>query len=205
MKRFLLNFFFLLTSVSIYAQIGYQVSLLNNATGEPRSNERVTITVKITDSEGKTVCEETKNETSNDFGVISMSIGNSETFANADWSKLPFFIEASIDGRLLGKSQLLSVPVAEHAKHTGNLTREILMSESWDCGDGSGYTLSFKKDKAYLHYNDGDIKYIFNQYIIDGNFVILYDATWLNGGEKANEQGLYYYNGYILVPINPVG
>lgn len=187
MKRFYL-LLLLCTAISLCtsAQIGYQVSLLNNATGEPRANERVSVTVKITDSEGKTVCEETKNETSNDFGVISMSIGNSETFANADWSKLPFFIEASVDGHRLGRSQLLSVPVAEHAKHTGNLTREILMSESWDCGDGSGYTLVFKKDKVYLHYKDGNIKYIFNQYVIDGNFVILYDAVWFDDGEKAN-------------------
>lgn len=68
--KFILFLLFAIIKLSTSAQIGYHVSLLNNATGEPRANERVTVTVKITDSEGNTVCEETKNETSNDFGVV---------------------------------------------------------------------------------------------------------------------------------------
>lgn len=178
------------------AQIGYQVSLLNNATGEPRANERVAVTVKITDSEGKTVCEETKNETSNDFGVLSMSVGNIETFSNADWSKLPFFIEASVDGRLIGKSQLLSVPVAEHAKHTGSLTKEILMSRKWDNGD---YPLKFTEDKVYV-----GSKYVCRKYIIEGNFVLIRDAYYTDDGHFANEQGFYFYDGETLIPINRI-
>ncbi|GEM_PF-3594186 len=33
-------------SFSAKAQIGYQVSLLNNAAGEPRTNESVNVTIK---------------------------------------------------------------------------------------------------------------------------------------------------------------
>jgi len=69
----LLEFIFLASAAN--AQIGYQVSLLNNATGEPRANESVTVTVKITDSEGTVICEQTKQETTNDFGILSMSVG----------------------------------------------------------------------------------------------------------------------------------
>ena len=168
MKRFYL-LLLLCTAISLCtsAQIGYQVSLLNNATGEPRANERVTVTVIITDSEGKTVCEETKNETSNDFGVVSMSVGDSETFANADWSKLPFFIEASVDGRLLGKSQLLSVPVAEHAKHTGSLTKELLCSKEWVFNEVS---FIFKEDGIYIR-RDSEVSNKEGIYHIDGNNV----------------------------------
>lgn len=178
MKRFYLVLL-LYTAISICAsaQIGYQVSLLNNATGEPRANERVSITVKITDSEGKTVCEETKNETSNDFGVISMSVGNNETFSNADWSKLPFFIEASIDGRLIGKSQLLSVPVAEYAKHTGFLSKELLCSKEWEytehSWDGTAnivihWKYIFNKDGSYTFKQNGKT-YYHGTYFLDGN------------------------------------
>ncbi|MBD5261645.1 MAG: hypothetical protein HDS38_05885 [Bacteroides sp.] len=201
-KRNFMCCIFLILATMAYAQIGYQVSLLNNATGEARSNERVTVTVKITDSEGKTVCEETKNETSNDFGVISMSVGDSETFTNADWSKLPFFIEASIDGRLLGKSQLLSVPVAEYAKKSGGgLTKEILMSKVWYNEDESGYSIAFKENTVYCYHPDGGVKYYFNKYRIDGNFVFIYDGHYADDDNPYRDKGLYLYDGDRLLPI----
>ena len=180
MKRFyLLLLLFTAISLSTSAQIGYQISLLNNATGEPRANERVTVTVKITDSEGKTVCEETKHETSNDFGVVSMSVGDTETFANADWSKLPFFIEASVDGRLIGKSQLLSVPIAEYAKRTGLLTTDILCSKSWESyyNGNPETTYKFSKEgtvqiKDWQYYPDYYKEYE-GIYEIEGNIVLI--------------------------------
>ncbi len=191
MKRFYLVLL-LYTAISICAsaQIGYQVSLLNNATGEPRANERVSITVKITDSEGKTVWEETKNETSNDFGVLSMSVGNSETFSNADWSKLPFFIEASIDGRLIGKSQLLSVPVAEYAKKTGVLTRDHLCSkdwrDEWKDYDKTCYTqFKFDKDGSLIRTSKGAYdsvpQTVSGSYYLVGDDVIIY---YILNGDK---------------------
>ena len=49
------------------AQIGYQVSLLNTATGEPRANVTVSAEVTITDSEGNTIHTGTQQATTNDF------------------------------------------------------------------------------------------------------------------------------------------
>ena len=40
------------SALSANAQIGYQVSLLDNATGEPRADETVTVEIAITDSNG---------------------------------------------------------------------------------------------------------------------------------------------------------
>ena len=127
MKR-LIIYAIILTGISLYsnAQIGYQVSLLNNATGEPRTDETVTVEIAITDSNGKAICSERKSAITNDFGVLSLTVGNSSTFTDADWSALPFFISATVDGTLIGRSQILSVPVAEHANHTGSLTEEIV-------------------------------------------------------------------------------
>lgn len=99
-----------------YAQIGYQVSLLNTATGEPRANETVSCVIELKNSEGKVICSETKSATSNDFGVISLTVGNEKTFDNMDWSKLPLFVSVTIGGKLIGQSQVLTVPVAECAK-----------------------------------------------------------------------------------------
>ncbi len=159
------------------AQIGYQVSLLNNATGEARANERVKVTVKITDSDGNIVCEENKNETSNDFGVVSMSVGDSDTFSNADWTKLPFFIEASVDGRLIGKSQLLSVPVAEYAKKTGVLTKELLCSKEWKC----------EKDTEY--------EYVIHTFDVNGNVTEIYKYK---GEPQHHEVGKYTIDGNMV-------
>ncbi|QCD38213.1 hypothetical protein E7745_00885 [Duncaniella sp. C9] len=140
----------LFLTLSLNAQIGYQVSLLDAATGQPRADETVSVTVEITDSSGSLICSETKSATSDDFGVLSLTIGNASTFENADWSKLPFYISATVDDVLLGRSQILNVPVAEYAKKTGNLTQEILMSKTWS---GGGYHLSFSKDNYYCPLN----------------------------------------------------
>ena len=127
----------LLAWISIFAikanaQIGYQVSLLNSATGEPRGGETVSVDIKLTNSENATVYTTRQTATSNDFGVLTLSVGDAKTFDKMDWSKLPLYIEVSIDGVLIAKSQVLSVPVAEYAKKSGTiLTEELLASKQW--------------------------------------------------------------------------
>ena len=131
------------SALSANAQIGYQVSLLDNATGEPRADETVTVEIAITDSKGKTLCSERKSATTNDFGVLSLTVGNSSTFTDADWSALPFFISATVDGTLIGRSQILNVPVAEYAKQTGILTKEILTGTWVYNGDNVSISYTF--------------------------------------------------------------
>ena len=106
----------MVVSLTSRAQIGYQVSLLNTATGEPRANVTVNAAVTITNSKGETIYSGTHSATSNDFGVLSLTVGNADTFKNVDFGKLPFFIQVSVDGRMIGRSQILNVPVAEAAK-----------------------------------------------------------------------------------------
>ena len=146
---------------SLKAQIGYQVSLLNTATGEPRANESVEVIIEITDSEGTSICKETKNATTNDFGVLSLQVGNATTFENADWSKLPFYVSATVDDILVGKSQILNVPVAEAAKTlVGNVSKSDIVGEwlrvnnnSKDESEedvSSNYYCVFNADGTYL-------------------------------------------------------
>lgn len=129
MKRLLFTFVALFSFVISNAQIGYQVALLNTATGEPRSNETVTCEIKLTNSEDAVVYEGTKKATSNDFGVVSLTVGDANTFSQMDWSKLPLTISVSVEGRLVGQTEVLTVPVAEHAKHYGTLTYENIESK----------------------------------------------------------------------------
>ena len=113
--RQIISFAALLTATVSSAQVGYQVSLLNTATGEPRANTTVNAKVEITDSQDNVIFSGTQQATSNDFGVLQLSVGDADTFNKADTGKMPFFISVTVDGLLIGKSQILSVPVAEVA------------------------------------------------------------------------------------------
>ena len=129
-------------AVVMNAQTGYQVTLLNNATGEPRSNETVGVSVEITNGD-RVVCSETKTATTIEFGVLSVSVGNSASFANVDWTP-PLNISATVAGVLIGRSQILSVPIAEHARHVGELTLDLLCSKTWTWTGSDEYeTLEF--------------------------------------------------------------
>ena len=135
MKKILCGMLFCIaTSFTAKAQIGYQVSLLNTATGEPRTNVTVNAAVTITDSKGGVIYSGSQSATSNDFGVLSLTVGNANTFKNVDFSKLPFFIQVSVDGKMIGRSQILNVPVAEAAK-----TLVPTISEEEICGTWNTY------------------------------------------------------------------
>ena len=116
-KLLILFLFCLLLHIDMQAQIGYQVSLLNKTTGKPRANVTVDAEVTITNSDDEEIYKGTQRATSNDLGVVQLKVGNQGTFKDVDWSKLPFFIEVSVDGTVIGKSQILTVPIAEAAKY----------------------------------------------------------------------------------------
>ena len=140
-------------AVPIRAQIGYQVSLLNRATGEPRANITVNATVTITDVKGGTVFTGMQRATSNDFGVLSLVVGDANTFQNVDTGKLPLYISVSVDGVLIGKTQILNVPVAEIANRVkSSFTKEDLVG-TWKEVD-----LEYHNDYTYIFNSDGTMK-----------------------------------------------
>ena len=175
MKRMILLMICIPISILLNAQIGYQVSLLNSATGEPRANETVTVEVELTDSENKIICSETKSATTNDFGVLSINVGTSSTFENMDWSKLPLYISATVDDILVGRSQILNVPVAEAAKTLVNVSYDILC-RTWNYSTNSGSTsLTFRQDGTFTESytgSKGDDIYS-GKYFVHGNIIFL--------------------------------
>lgn len=160
----------MLLAFSTSAQVGYQVSLLDTKSGEPRANEKTTVLVKISDSKGNIICNETQSVTSDAFGVLSLTVGNETTFSNVDWNNLPLSISASVDGILIGSSSVLNVPVAEYAKATGVLTMEMLV----------GRTISMYEDCSMTFASNGIVTYVTPyeteryQFEIDGNNVYVY-------------------------------
>ena len=192
------------------AQIGYQVSLLNTATGEPRANVTVTAAVTITDSANKVIYSGTQQATSNDFGVLSLTVGDANTFSNTDWSKLPLYISVTVDGVLIGKRQILSVPVAEVAKAVvPELTVEKLVG-TWSGGYTNAYgvqsyTITFSVNGTcdYLHVDSqeggSDVSTgTFKYKIIDGHTVFLYSVTNRTGRNTNIKYNFEYVDGSLF-------
>lgn len=120
MKRFLLLLLTVCSALFSEAQIGYQVALLNSATGEPRANVTVSVDVALKGADGSTIYSQTQRATSNDLGLLSLSIGNETMFDDVDWNTvLPLSVSVKADGVLVAESQVLTVPVAEYAKKAG--------------------------------------------------------------------------------------
>lgn len=184
-KSFLLLMLFTLCSAfTAVAQIGYQVALLNTATGKPRAGETVNATVTLTNKESTVIYTGTQKATTNDFGILSLTIGDTDTFKNVDWSKLPLYISVSVDGVLIGKSQVLSVPVAETAKS---------LAPAFDLNDLLG-TWEYSFDAWGPDHTTHEIqRYVFNE---DKSFsyVIIRD-----GEIVCNESGKYYIMGNLIV------
>ena len=150
MKKVKLILLCLVTSImGAKAQMGYQISLLNTATGEPRANETVTVSVSLSNNANEVFYSETKSATTNDFGVLSLSIGNADTFKDVDLSKMPFFIEVTANGVMIGKSQMLSVPVAEVAKRIVPIDKQLIVG-TWSRNSNGGVT-------TLVFYEDGTI------------------------------------------------
>lgn len=173
-KSFLLLMLFTLCSAfTAVAQIGYQVALLNTATGKPRAGETVNATVTLTNKESTVIYTGTQKATTNDFGILSLTIGDADTLKNVDWSKLPLYISVSVDGVLIGKSQVLSVPVAETAKS---------LAPAFDLNDLLGTWERNDEDYKFIFYNDGTFVRSFGETTLHETYHIVGDLVILNYG-----------------------
>lgn len=176
-KLNLLLILFIVGVVATQAQIGYQISLLNTATGEPRVNETVSVSVSLSNKEGNVFYSETKNVTTNDFGVLSLTIGNADTFKNVDLTKMPFYISVSANGVMIGKSQILNVPVAEVAKTLAPLDIEEIVG-TWSYTTGTAYiSYTFNRDYTVTEVYEKQVtgsRIRTGTYFIYGNFITTY-------------------------------
>lgn len=182
---FMLLLLLLQLQFSAKAQVGYQVSLLNTATGEPQANVSVNATATITNSANEVIWTGTKPATSNEFGVISLTVGDKDTFKNIDTGKLPLFIEVQVNGAVIGKSQILTVPVAEIA---GTLKSSFTLEDlvgTWIDNKWEPMKTIFYSDYSvkteYLRRNEDNGFYLHRWgtgfFEIEGNNIYVYIVT----------------------------
>ena len=98
------------------ASFSYQ-AVLRNSSGQLMENQSVTVDVEILEgsASGTSVFTESHMVTTNAYGLVSLEIGSVNDLSALSWSVNDYFISISVDGMLMGTSQLLSVPFAMHA------------------------------------------------------------------------------------------
>ncbi len=94
-------------------------AVIQNKEGNVARNQQVSLQLDIIQGSesGFVVYSETRNVTTNSFGLINISIGSTspEDFAAIDWSQGPYYIGTTVNGEYLGASLLQSVPYAIQA------------------------------------------------------------------------------------------
>ncbi len=160
MKKLFTSIFLLFIGLAVFAQtptsFNYQ-AVLRDASGGILANQQVEIGVTLLQGSvtGTEVFTETHSVSTNNFGLANLQIGSINTagMETVDWSAGSYFIQISVDGTIMGTSQLLSVPFALHAK-----TVENDKVEDADADPGNELqVLSISNDTIYLS-NGGKVK-----------------------------------------------
>ena len=127
MKKYLLTIAILIIGLITFAQtptsFQYQ-AVLRDASGGILANQQVEIGIAILQGSitGTEVFSETHLVTTNSFGLANLQIGSVNTagMEAINWGAGPYFVQVSVDGIIMGTSQLLSVPYALYAKSVEN-------------------------------------------------------------------------------------
>ncbi len=92
-------------------------ALLRDDTGEAIVSEEVTLQISILAGgpEGDVLFEEVHHTETNEMGLVNIIIGSVEDLGDVSWDEDVFFMSVTVDGTLMGVTQLLSVPFALHA------------------------------------------------------------------------------------------
>jgi len=128
MKKLYTILALLLIAVYSFSQapqsFNYQ-AVVRDGSGEIQADFSVTIIISIIQGtiDGDEIFTETHTGTTNDFGLITLSIGsiNISDFQSIDWSAGPYFLKLNVNGNILGTTQLISVPYALYSEKSGNV------------------------------------------------------------------------------------
>jgi uncharacterized protein (TIGR02145 family) len=124
MKRIGLSLFILLILSTGFAQTVHQFkyqAVLRDADGNVLVNEAVSVEIALLEGSvnGVKVFEEIHTTETNFLGLINLNIGSLNDLSVIDWSSDIYFLQLSVNGTIMGTSQLLSVPYAIHSASAG--------------------------------------------------------------------------------------
>jgi uncharacterized protein (TIGR02145 family) len=129
MKKLYTLIAFLIIAAAVKGQaptsFNYQ-AVLRDTEGVLKANKAVTVKFEILQgsSSGTAVYTETHSTTTTGTGLIDLDLGAGTTsnglLSSIDWGTGTYFLKITIDGTLMGTSQLLSVPYALYSTKAGN-------------------------------------------------------------------------------------
>ncbi|MDY6801331.1 MAG: hypothetical protein SVU94_08915 [Bacteroidota bacterium] len=178
-------------------QFKYQATL-RNSDGSIMAEENVDIDIKILEGSesGTAVFTETHNVTTTAYGVVSLNVGSTEDLTVVNWGDNDYFLEISVDGTVIGTSQILSVPYTLYSKNS-NQAESILLKGGImkDFLEVQG-TTDPTDPYLYLDYPEGYYKY--NTRVL--SFEVQYmGQTWMGIGRNGEisvglgETSIYLY------------
>jgi len=123
------------------SQFKYQ-AVLRDTNGEARLNQSVSVEVSILKGSpvGEVVFSEMHSLTTNELGLININIGSINDLSVINWAGDTYFIQISVDGNIMGTSQLLSVPYALSVKKAETYDETDPVFSSWDKSTGINIT-----------------------------------------------------------------
>jgi len=149
-----------LSALRVTAQVPLQFkyqAALRDAGGAVMANQNKTVVIDILQSSpaGTSIFNESHDVTTSALGLISLNIGSVNSLSGINWSASEYFLQITVDGTVMGVSQLLSVPYAlnaqfaETADYNSLSNLPILNSANWNTAYGwgnhasAGYLTSF--------------------------------------------------------------
>ncbi len=108
---------FTLPGVSQVPDTFHYQAVIRDSAGEVMSGQTILLQLSVRQNtpDGPEVFSEEHTAQTNAFGLVNVAIGSVESMAHIDWSAGSYYLEVSVDGHLMGTTQLLSVPFAMHA------------------------------------------------------------------------------------------
>ena len=167
MKKLIFTLAGMLLVACMFAQVPQEFTyqaVLRDADGAIIAGEDVTLGVDILQGSatGTSVFTEQHNVTTTEQGVINLHVGSLTDLSTIAWQDDVYFIQISLNGTVMGTSQLVSVPYALYAKET-TITGDEAAFEGWDRDTTNELQmLRVAGDTLFLS---------------DGNYVILPDTT----------------------------
>lgn len=214
--RLLYTALFCLFGLVLFAQspqkFNYQ-AIARDITGQPAANRNIAIqfTILETSINGSVRYAETHSVTSNDFGLINVTIGDGTpvlgTFSNIDWGADSHFLRVDMDVNggtnyiTVSTTQLMAVPYALYADKAGHYdetdgdtTNEIQHLTK------NGNSLSLSKNGGSVLLNDEDPTNELQQMTKNGRQVSLTNggSFYLNDDDTTNELQTIAKNGATI-------
>ncbi len=167
----------------------YQAAL-RNADGSIMANEEVEVEFRIlegSETGSQAFIETHSGITTTEQGIINLTVGSIQKLyaSSIEWAENEYFIEVSVNGTVMGTSQILSVPYSMHAKNA-NKTESVEFSNSGTVmKDFIEITGTTDDTNNYMHidYPEG---YDQNNTRVLSFEVKYMNATWMGIGKNGN-------------------